>query len=97
MGRKDATLDEVLDMIDIVTARSGRQPLARDQLHLLKLVCDPHSLAASLAALPSMSLIPVVPFAKNDPARRAWCRRSPRPPLDGLAVARRIRPSADWA
>ena len=59
MGRKDATLDEVLDMIDIVTARSGRQAFARDQLHLLR---------------------------KNDPARRASYRRSPR----------RIRPSADW-
>jgi hypothetical protein len=42
-----------------------RQSVARDLLHLLKLARDPHSLAASLAALPSMSLIPFVPFAKT--------------------------------
>jgi hypothetical protein len=40
----------------------GGQALACDQLHLLKLARDPRSLAASLAALPSMSLIP---FAKT--------------------------------
>jgi hypothetical protein len=54
----------------------------------LKLARCPHSLAASLAALPSISLIPFVPFPHS---RRVLYRSRPRGSVDALAPARLSR------
>ena len=55
--------DIVRSAVGAGASRDQRSDIRQQAISVLKLARCPHSLAASLAALPSMSLIPIAPFA----------------------------------